>query len=342
MARTVRQLIGFSLATALAVPIGSVSSVADPVADFYKSRPLVISVGVAPGGGYDTQARLVGRHMGQHIPGNPTIVVQNNPGAGGLRNVKFLHEAAPRDGSLIGAVTDSTPLAQVLKFPGADYDSKEFSWIGSIAPTIGLIIVWHTSPVRSIEDARNREVIAGSNGKGVATSTFPALFNHFAGTKFKIVTGYSGGSEINIAMERGEVDARFNAWDSLKATNPDWIAEKKVTIIAQVGPRSPQITAPSLIDFAKTDEDRQVINLIASRLQLGRPLATPPAVPQDRVAALRKGFLATMQDGAFREQAAKLSLEVDPVPGEELQKIVAELLTAPDAVAKQAQKILDW
>jgi tripartite-type tricarboxylate transporter receptor subunit TctC len=313
---------------------------ADEVADFYRGKTVNVLIGVGVGGEYDLQARLVARHIGKHIPGNPTVVPQNMTGAGGLKMANYLFNIAPKDGSYIGMIANSFPALQVVGLKGIQFDMNKFQWIGSIASTVETMAVWHTTGVKTIDDVRKRQVVAGASGKGAITYTLPTLMNEVFGTKFKVVTGYAGGNRINLAMERGEVEARNNTWSSWKTTKKDWLDEKKITIIAQAGPRASDLAAPSLEDLAKSPQDRELVELVVSGTQLGRPLATTPDAPPARVAALRAAFAATMKDPDFLADAKKLNFEIAPVLGEPMQARVKKILATSKAVADRAKPML--
>jgi hypothetical protein len=310
--------------TTLALPA---AATAETVADFYKGKTVNVLIGVGAGGEYDLQARLVARFLGKHIPGNPLVVAQNMTGAGGLKMANYLYEVAPKDGTYIGMIANSFPALQVVGLDGLQFDASKFGWLGTMAATVETMAIWHTAGINS-------------SGKGAITYTLPAVMNEVLGTRFKIVTGYTGGNQINLAMERGEVQARNNTWSSWKATKPDWLRDKKLSIIVQAGPRAPDLDAPSLEDLAKNAEDRQLIELIVSGTQLGRPLATTPGVPEERLKALREAFAATMKDPEFVEEARKLNFEVEPVLGDALQEVVAKVLGTPKNVADRARPIL--
>jgi hypothetical protein len=214
-------------------------------------------------------------------------------------------------------------------------------WLGTIAPVVETMAVWHTTGVKTIDDLRKRETVAGASGRGAITFFYPTMMNEFLGTKFKIVTGYPGGNQINLAMERGEVEARNNTWSSWKATRPGWLKDKLITVVAQAGPRAPDLEAPSVEELARTPADRLTIELIVSGTQLGRPFATTPDVPADRLAALRDAFRATMKDPEFRKDAAQMNFEVEPVYGEAMQKIVEKVLSTPKDLALRAKEFLE-
>jgi tripartite-type tricarboxylate transporter receptor subunit TctC len=314
---------------------------AQSVADFYRGKTINLLIGVGVGGEYDLQARLVARHIGKHIPGNPSVVPQNMTGAGGLKMANYLATVAAHDGTNIAMVQNAFPAIQAAGLPGIQFDAAKFFWLGTIAAVVETMAVWHTTGVKSIDDVRKRETVAGASGKGAITFTYPALMNDLLGTKFKIVTGYTGGNQINLAMERGEVEARNNTWSSWKATKRAWLDEKKITVIAQAGPRASDLDAPSIEDLAKSPEDRQLIELVVSGTQLGRPLAISPGVPEARVAALRAAFDATMKDPDFLAEAKKLDFEVAPVSGVALQRVVEKVLATPKDVAARAKGLLE-
>ena len=314
---------------------------ADPVADYFKGKTVTVLVGVSAGGEYDLQARLISRYLGRYSPGNPTVVAQNMVGAGGLTEANYLYNVAPKDGTFIGMIQNALPVMQAVNLPGPQFDSARFLWLGAIAPTVETLAVWHTSGVTTIDQARSKEVVIGAVGKGGITDTFPRMINEFAGTKFKIVVGYPGGNDVNLAMERGEVAGRNNTWSSWKATKKNWLDEHKITILAYEGPKPPDLgNVPSVQDLAKTDEDKAAIRLIAAGTLFGRPLTAPPGVPADRIAALRAAFLATMKDPEFLKEAAAGDIEVDPVDGVKMQKIAEELIALPESVKARARPLI--
>jgi tripartite-type tricarboxylate transporter receptor subunit TctC len=311
------------------------------VADFYRGKTIQMLIGVGVGGEYDLQARLIARHIGKHIPGNPNVVPQNMTGGGGLRMANYLFALAARDGTYIGMMANNFPAIQAAGGQGVQFDAGQFRWLGTISPTVETMALWHTTGAKSLDDVRQREVVAGASGRGAITYNFPAMMNELLGTKFKIVTGYAGGNEINLAMERGEVQARNNTWSSWKATKPVWLTEKKIIIIAQAGPRAPDLDAPSVEQLARNPDERQLIELVVSGTQLGRPLATTPGVPDERMKALRAAFDATMKDAEFLADAAKLNFEVAPVSGEALQRVVEKVLSTPPPLAARAKHLLE-
>jgi len=327
---------GLLLAAAAALPAH-----AQPVADFYRGKTVNVLIGVGVGGEYDLQARLVTRHIGKHIPGKPTVVPQNMTGAGGITMANFLFTQATRDGTNIGMLGNNFPATQAVGAEGVQFDAVKFLWLGSIAPVVETMAVWHTAGVKTVADLQQKEIVAGASGKGAITYIYPSMMNEFLGTRFKIVTGYPGGNQINLAMERGEVQARNNTWSSWKATKPTWLRDKEIFIIVQAGPRAGDLDAPSVEDFARTADDRKLIELVTSGTHLGRPMATTPDVPADRLAALRAAYRATMADPEFRAETEKAGFEVAPVYGEEMQKIVERIMSTPKELASRAKHLVE-
>ena len=324
----------------LALMFAPMTAQADPVADFYRGKTVNVYIGVGVGGEYDIQARLVARHIGKHIPGNPTVVPQNMTGAGGLRMINYLYTVAAKDGLSVGMIANAFPAMQAAGIPGVQFDAGRMRWLGTIAPVVETMAVWSATGVKSIDDVRKRETVAGASARGAITFIYPQMMNEFLGTKFKVVTGYPGGNQINLAMERGEVEARNNTWSSWKATKADWLKDKKIAVIAQAGPRAADLDAPSVEDAARTPDERKLIELVVSGTQLGRPFATNEA-PADRVKALREAFANTMKDPEFLAEAQKLGFEVNPVLGEQMQGIVEKVLATPKDVAAKAKSLLE-
>ena len=307
--------------------------------DFYKGKTidLVISTGV--GGGLDANARVVARHLADHIPGNPTIVPRNMPGAGHIRAANFVFSQAPKDGTVIATFIPVFVLAQVLeRSKGIQFDPANFNWLASTSSSNTTVYTWHTAGVKSVADATKREVLMGGTGVGSYTLIYPAIMNSLIGTRFKLVTGYQSTAEINLAMERGEIEGRAgNNFNSIKAESGEWLRSGKIVLITQVGlqrdPEYPDL--PMLTDLAKSDDDRQVLKLFSTDVVIGRPFVTSPGVPAERVALLRKAFDEMMVDPAYLDDAKKAALDVTPVAGAKIQTIVADLVhTSADIVAR--------
>lgn len=331
---------GFLASCAVAHP-GVASANDEAVAAFYKGKSVNVLIGVGVGGEYDLHARLIARYIGRHIPGNPNIVPQNMLGAGGVKMVSYLLQVAPKDGTNIGMIANNFPAMQAAGVSAIIFDTAQLQWIGSISATVETMTVWKSAGVSTIQEAMTKEVVAGASGKGAITYSFPLMLNELAGTKFKIVTGYQGGNAINLAMERGEVQARNNTWSSWKVTKPDWLKNGDIKVLVYAGPTPNDLPGvPSVADLVKTDDGRQIVELVISGTRLGRPLATN-GVPADRLAALRAAFDKTMQDKDFLAEAAKLQIEVDPVRADDLQKVVTRVLATPKHLAERAKALIE-
>jgi tripartite-type tricarboxylate transporter receptor subunit TctC len=337
-----RRWIAAALATGACILASAVPGRADPVADFYKGKVVNMLVGVSAGGEYDFKMRLVARHLGKHIPGHPNIVPQNMTGATGLLMANYLYNVAPQDGSYIGLIQNGIPTYQALGMKGAQFDAAKFNWIGSMAPTVETMAVWHTAGVSTIEEAKQKEVIAGAVGSTGITTTFPRLLNEVLGTKFKIVGGYPGSGALNLAIERGEVSARNNSWSSWKTSQIEWVQDKKIIVLVTAGPKPKDLPGvPSLEELVQNEDDRQVVGLVTAGNNFGHPFATSPGTPPDRVAALRKAFEEMLKDPEFIKDAEAARSEIDPVPAEELQRVAKSLSSAPQHVKERASKLLE-
>src|SRR5215216_540370 len=275
---------------------------AQSVAEFYRGKTITMAVGTSPGGDYDTRMRMVARHIGKHLPGNPTIVPTNMPGAGQMLVANWLANVAPKDGTAIVALSQNMAVNQATGASGVKYDVRQFNWIGNTTDTPNVINSWHTTGIKTIQDVMQRELVVGATGTASGSYLYPYALNQLAGTKFKIVTGYPGGNDINLAMERGEVSGRgSNSWAAWKSTRPQWLAEKKIITLVQVGrmrhPELPDI--PTMQDLGRNDLDKRVLTFISADTAISRPLVTNHGMPPDRVDALRRAFDATMKDPAF-------------------------------------------
>ena len=313
-------------------------------ADFYKGKNVELYIGYSVGGGYDLYARVLARHIGRHIPGNPTIVVKNMEGAGSLRLANWLYRVAPKDGSVFGIIGRGTGFDPLLGQQAAQFDGTKFTWIGSGNHEVSVCVSFEgRAGVTKFDDLRVKEMTVGGTGASADTDQFPKVVNGVLGTKMKVVSGYPGGNDIVLAMERGELQGRCGwSWSSVKATHGSWITEKKLNILVQLSlqkhPELPDV--PLIIDLAKTDEERQILKLIFARQVMGRPFLAPPGIPADRAEALRKAFMETLADPVFMADAEKAQLEVNPVAGDDLQKLVAEVYRTPPEVAKKAAQLL--
>ena len=329
----------FFLANASVTP----HALADSVADFYRGKTVQILIGVNVGGGYDMEARLIARFLGKHIPGNPTVVPQNMIGAGGIKMANYLYAVAPQDGTAIGMFPNTLIAAQAVGIGGVQYDANRFAWLGSMSTSPLTFGVWHTAGVRSLTDARTKEVIAAASNPGAITYTFPRLLNEMLGTKIRIVSGYQGNSTMTLAMERGEAQAVTNSWDSWRATHMHWIREKKVNLLVQSEPKSDDAElsgVPSIQELAQNPSDRRVIDLVIAGDAMGKPMAIAPNAPPERVRALRAAYEATLRDRDFIKAAIAARTEIKAVSGGQLQEIVARVLSTPDDLKVRARKII--
>lgn len=317
----------------------------DPVEQFYRGKSIHIYIGSSAGGGYDAYARALGRHMGKYIPGNPTIVPQNMPGAGGNKAAGYVYSVAPRDGTAIGALFPGGILAPLLGDAAIQHDPKKFIFVGSANSDVYTCVVRTDTPIMSFKDAFTQEVIVGASNEGGTTRDMPTLSNNVLGTKFRIVTGYSGTREITLAVERRETHGLCGfGYTSLLSVRPEWVANKFVRVIVQENAKGAAALnkqgVPRTVDFAKTPEDRQVMELVYSQAVIGRPYVLPEGVPRERVAALRKAFMAALADPALLAEAAKMKLDVEPMSGEDVQTMVAQLFAMPKRIVERAKQAL--
>jgi tripartite-type tricarboxylate transporter receptor subunit TctC len=335
-----KRLIGVvALATACACGAAG----AETVEQFYKGKTLTLVISVVGGEGFSVNGRIVATHMSRHLPGNPTVVPKHMPGAGHVLAANYLFTEAARDGSTIGTIAPNIVLHQLLDGRGARYDIGRFNWLGASEYGNQAIYAWHAAGLRTLEDTMQREVLAGGTGAGSFTVLYPALMNSLLGTKFKIVSGYKTTREIDLAMQRGEVELRAGqSLTSLETYNGEWLRERKINILAQVGrqrdPGYPDV--PVLTEYAKTEAALRVLQLFEVQLSVGRPFLAPPDVPADRLTALRDAFQKTMQDPAFLAEAAKAGMDTSFLTGEAVTEIVRKVAATPPeliAMAKRAK-----
>jgi tripartite-type tricarboxylate transporter receptor subunit TctC len=305
-------------------------------------RPVTIYVAGTAGGGIDLYARLVARHLGRHIPGKPTVTVQVMPGAGGIRAANFLAEQAPRDGTAMTTFAGGPILEPLIGTRNPGYDMSQFTWVGAITKDIGLCIAWGASAFRTIDDARRQQMVVAGTGAGSETDTWPVVLNEVLGTRFKLVTGYLGSQETILAIERGEAHGRcVFSHSALKTAKPDWLREKKINVLVVTAlEQSPDFPGvPAVVELVSRPEDRQLLELMVGPGAMARPFAAPPALPPGKAALLRRAFDATMADGDFRAEAARMQADVAPSTGEEVQKLVARIYATPRPVIERAKKL---
>jgi len=334
-----------SILAAVAITgIGSTAARADAVEDFYKGKTITIVTSTGAGGPFDLTARALARHMPRYIPGRPVMIVRNMPGGGHVLATNFMFTQADKDGTYIGTVNNSIPLHQVLDGRGVRFDARKFNWLGSTGTSNLLTVAWATSGIKRMADVMARELVTGATGVGSGTFIYPNAMNVVLGSKFKIVMGYKSTTELDLALERGEVQARSGAsLAGVLQERPAWIREHKVSVLTQVGAtREKELPdVPLMSELAKTTEQRQVLTLISLPPALGRPFFTTPDVPADRVAALRKAFEATMKDEAFLKEARQLNLELNPFDGDRAAQIVNDTINSPPELIAKAKAVLD-
>jgi tripartite-type tricarboxylate transporter receptor subunit TctC len=338
-----RRWFGFTTSLFAALLAGGAARAADDVAAFYKGRTINVVIGTSAGGGYDLYARVLAKYMGRHVPGDPTMVPQNMPGAGTLRAMMYLYGVAPKDGTVIGTFSRSMPIAPVLGQPGANFDATKLTWIGSITKDTVTCVSWHTSPVKSWADLQTTEYKAGGEGKGADPDVFATILKNAFGAKVKLVTGYPGTADITLAMERGEVDGLCGiSYSTMRSTRPAWINEHQVQILVQGAlekdPLMPDV--PSFLDLAQGPAQRAMMRLLLAPQAMARPFAAPPGVPPDRAQALQAAFDATMKDPDFLAEAAKLGLDVAPMTGAAVLALLKEVYAEPKDVVRQAAAVV--
>ena len=325
-----------ALAAAVVIAFGAQAFAQTPE-QFYKGKSIELAIGYPPAGSNDVYARLLARHLGKHIPGNPTVVPQNRPGAGSFLTLAYVYGVAPKDGSVIGIGAPTAPLDEKLGTQGVRFKTAELNWIGRIDSLINIVFTWHTSPVKTVDDAFKTEAKLSGTGVGSTVSIYPTVMNRVLGTKFKLIMGYKGSNDAQLAVERGEVEGHSTSWTAVKVAHQDWRPDKKINILVQFSiKKHPELLdVPTVVELARNDEDRQVLSAVVNAAEIGTAFFTSPGVPKDRVETLRRAFDATMKDPDFLAEAPKTQLSVGPLSGEELQKLVAEVAAIkPDILEK--------
>jgi tripartite-type tricarboxylate transporter receptor subunit TctC len=327
---------------AVAILAGFAPAHAQSVEEFYRGKSITLAIGFTPGGGYDLYARHLARHMGKHIPGNPTIVPQNMAGAGSLRAANFIYSAAPKDGTAFGTFARTTGLNPLLE-SGATFDGTKFTWLGSVTNDISLCVTWHTSKANNWERFLKIPTALGGQAPSSEPDIFANLYKNVFGAPIKLVAGYPGTNEITLAMERGEVDGLCGlSWSTIKTRHLAWLKEKKINLLVQASfKKDPEIgNVPLVMEATKDTEKLQILKLILAAQEMARPFAAPPGIPRDRAAALVSAFDATMKDPEYLADAKKSRIDVNPVRGPEIDKLLAELYATPkDVITKASQAI---
>jgi tripartite-type tricarboxylate transporter receptor subunit TctC len=309
----------------------------------FRPRQITILVSFEAGGGYDIYGRLVARALPAHLPSRPAVIVQNMPGAGGLVGTNYLYSVAPRDGSMIGMVPQTVIIGQILGTSGGKYDARRFAWIGRMNSNAEIEHSWTASGVMSIGEAKRREVVVAGTGPASSSVVFPRLMNALLGTRFKIVPGYEGANSATLALERGEVEAIVRPWAVIKSTSRDWLAQGKITLLVQYAmgrhPDLPEV--PSIVDLAESADQRQIFTLYASGSDIGRSLVAPPGLAPATLAALRRAFVATLQDPELLQEAARERIDLDPLSGEALQQIAEASFAIPPEIVEKAKSVTE-
>jgi tripartite-type tricarboxylate transporter receptor subunit TctC len=321
---------------------------AQAATDFFAGKQLSVLIGTTAGGGYDLYARVLARHMGRHLPGQPTLIAKNMPGAGGLTLANYLYNRAPADGTEIATVQNGLPferLFQTLSSEGRNalFDATQFGWIGSITQSAYVTVTWHTAPVKTLADAMTREAVLGASATSSDSYVLAMLANRLLGTKFKVVHGYPGAAEVDLAVENGEVQGEAGKdWSTLTTTRPQWIRDGKINILVQMGmsAHADLGRVPMAIDLAKSAEDRQVMEIVFAKFGMSRPFFAPPGISQAHLSMLRRAFSGTMTDPAFRAEAQKLGMEVNPVRGEDVEALVTQIMGTRAELAQRVRHVL--
>ncbi len=311
--------------------------------DFYKDKTITIIVSTGAGGSYYNIAQSFSRHMPKYIPGRPAIIVKAMPGAGNVRATNYLYNQAPRDGTTIGTINNSIPLHQALGGKGVRYDATKFHWFGSTGTYNSVAYVWHDKGIKTFADLKTKETVLGGTGAGSSIVIYPRVMNQFLGTKFRIVLGYKSTGQIDIAMQAGEIAARTGSYTGLVSDHPDWLAEKKVVIVAQIGlKRDARLKdVPLITELTDNAEHRKILELISSPIDVGRPYIAPPGVPADRLEILQKAWNAAIADKQFLGEMKKLRTEIEPIGGAEIAKVVRDTVMAPKDIVEKAKAAME-
>jgi tripartite-type tricarboxylate transporter receptor subunit TctC len=341
-----RRSVAAGAAIAFAVMLPAAPGAADPVADFYRGKTVEMIIGAAAGGGYDIAGRAVARHLGRHIPGQPALIVRNMPGATSLIMTNALYNRSPRDGTVMGMPNNTIPLEPRLKLLAAAgnvaFDVSRFSWIGTPVQEPQVFWVWHTAPAKSFADLKTGKIIMGATAASADNYMLSHLMNQTLGTRMEFVTGYQGQSEINLAVERGEVQGNTTGLTNLVVTKADWIRQGRIRMLVQFGgERVAEIKeVPAVVELAASEDDRAIWRFFTSKFKMARPLALPPEVPAERVKALQDAFDATMRDPQFLEEAKQIGLQIDPLGGEAIGRLIAQMQATPEALVERLRRLL--
>ena len=330
---------GVALAAFIALlPSGAA---AQSAADFYRGKTVSVILGYPGGGSNGVYARVFARHIGKHIPGNPTVVFRSMPGAGSLIAANHLFHVAPKDGTAMGLISSTIALEELLAPGNVKFKSAQFNWIGRAAPGVNITFVKNTSPAKTIQDVFKREVILGATGRSSTIAVYPSVLNSVIGTRFKLVMGYAGSAQAMLAMERGEVEGHTTSIEGVRTLHPDWLSDRKVTILVQYAlRRHPELRdVPMSWELGRNAEEKQILKLVANAAEIGKMILAPPGVPAERITTLRRAFDATMKDPDYAAELAASRVELGPMVGEELQKLVGDLGVVPSAIIDKVKAL---
>ena len=333
----------FRAATLAAALLAGGAARAQSVADVYKGRAMEIIVGAGAGGGYDVNARLVARHLGAFTPGAPSVVVANMPGGGGITATNFLYNVAPKNGLVLGTFSNAMLTQPLFGADSVKFETGGFGWLGSTSREDGVCIASRASGARSLDDLRRRRLVVGTTAPGTTTHLFPTLLNRVFGFDFKFVTGYADGGQVVLALERGEIEALCQTWSSLKIAHPEWVPQGRVQPLVSIGlGANPELAGlPSIMDLARDDEQRAMLEIVLAPTLAGRPFALPPGVPAERLDALRKAFVTMTQSAAFIEDARRARVELSPADGLEIDGLLRRISAAPPALVAKVRAIVE-
>jgi tripartite-type tricarboxylate transporter receptor subunit TctC len=339
------KFVSTAVGTMAALSAMSCTAFSQSVEAFYRVNRLTVVIGYTPGTVYDLYARSIARHIGKHLPGKPTVIAQNMPGAGSMKAANFIYGNAPKDGSQIATFARGLAMQPLLDDQGVQYDAMKMNWLGSPTSEVSVVFSWHTTPFKTVDDLLTREMIVPATGTGADSAIFPYVLNGVLGTRFKVVSGYPGASETMLAIERGEADgSAAMSWGNFTSAKQDWLRDKKVTILLQLALKKLALLpdVPLVMDLAKSEADKKVLELIFSRQSMAYPYAAPPDLPADRLQALRQAFDATMKDPDFLADMQQQKLDLDPLGADEMQALIRNAYTSsPDVVARAKAAIAD-
>jgi tripartite-type tricarboxylate transporter receptor subunit TctC len=331
--------LGGAVSAVAAIASGPATAQSEPS---FAGKTITLTIGYAPGSGNDILSRLVSRHLGKHIPGQPKVVAQNMPGAGSFKAANYLYSVAPKDGTVLGYIAQTAATEELLGSPAVQFKTAKFSWIGRVSSYDIVSVFWHTSKVKTIADAQQIEASIGATGVGSTVYIYPNVMNRVLGTKFKIISGYEGTAQSGLAMERGEVEGMSTGWFAVKSTKKDWLENNKISILVQfMADRHPDLpNVPTIVELGRTPDEKQLFRLFANEGDIGKAILAPPGVPASTLATLRRAFDAMVQDPEYIADADKLQVERDPMTGEKLQKMIEAVAETPPAIIEHAKALL--